>query len=194
MDLYVTLKIIAEGCKTIRDFFERLILLENKINSSKFNRNKDCVALSTVHSAKGLEYGYVFMVDLVDGEFPVSSSTESADKEYNVELLEEERRLFYVGMTRAKEWLYLISPAAKNNESVPRSRFVREVLTCIGQKSLTEIGEGCIVEHKTFGRGIIVTIYESELNDEVMFLVDFKGIRRKLNYALCMEKGLLRFI
>jgi DNA helicase-2/ATP-dependent DNA helicase PcrA len=60
--------------------------------------------LSTIHQAKGLEFDVVFVIMLCDGLFPSSRSAESADGE------EEERRLFYVSITRAKNELYLTYP------------------------------------------------------------------------------------
>jgi len=62
------------------------------------------VTLSTIHSAKGLEWNSVFVMYLVDGRFPVSAAAE------DMESMEEERRLFYVACTRAKQRLYLTYP------------------------------------------------------------------------------------
>ena len=62
------------------------------------------LVLSTIHSAKGLEWEHVFLIHLVDGCLPSSYSL------FNEESLEEERRLFYVAATRAKQSLYLMAP------------------------------------------------------------------------------------
>lgn len=74
---------------------DSLIESENKIEK------KDAVKMMTVHAAKGLEFKYVFVTGLEDGLFPHSRKSESVDSE------EEERRLFYVALTRAKEKLFL---------------------------------------------------------------------------------------
>jgi DNA helicase-2/ATP-dependent DNA helicase PcrA len=66
------------------------------------------LVLSTIHSAKGLEWHSVFIINLVDGYFPAMQSLE------NEENLEEERRLFYVAATRAQKNLYLITPELEN--------------------------------------------------------------------------------
>lgn len=63
-------------------------------------KNKDGIMLSTMHGSKGLEWKHVFIIDCVEGVCP-SPKAETAEE------LEEERRLFYVAMTRAKEHLYL---------------------------------------------------------------------------------------
>ena len=72
--------------------------------------NTCCVELSTVHSSKGLEYDVVFLIDVVRGEFPGRNATVG-------KALEEERRLFYVAMTRAKESLYVLYPQRRGEES-----------------------------------------------------------------------------
>jgi len=68
------------------------------------HRDEDYLILSTVHSAKGQEWDSVYTLNVVDGTFPNEFSTESP------ELIEEERRLLYVAMTRAKRNLHLVSP------------------------------------------------------------------------------------
>jgi DNA helicase-2/ATP-dependent DNA helicase PcrA len=82
------------------------------------------VILSTVHQAKGLEWGVVFMIGLNDGKFPSAKSLKNDDEE-------EERRLFYVGVTRAKESLYLCYPVTADDwqtMGIARpSRFIREL-------------------------------------------------------------------
>lgn len=83
------------------------------------------IRLSTVHSSKGLEYDAVFIIDALMGEFPGSGATEGLS-------LEEERRLFYVAMTRAKKYLYVTYPAKRGNpfskkENERESVFVSEL-------------------------------------------------------------------
>ena len=64
------------------------------------NKNKDGIMLSTMHRSKGLEWEYVFIINCINGTIPHTNATEFED-------IEEERRLFYVAMTRAKDSLYL---------------------------------------------------------------------------------------
>jgi DNA helicase-2/ATP-dependent DNA helicase PcrA len=84
----------------------------------------DKVTLMSLHAAKGLEFGIVFMVGLEEGLFPLARATEDPME------LEEERRLFYVGATRAKDRLYLSSATTRHRfgevESIP-SRFIKEI-------------------------------------------------------------------
>ena len=107
---------------TLADFLEDVALVSD-IDS--YNENDDCVVLMTLHSAKGLEFPIVFIPGMEEGIFPNSQSL------YNKEELEEERRLAYVGITRAKERLYLINARQRmlygtTNRNAP-SRFVKEI-------------------------------------------------------------------
>ena len=86
---------------------------------------EECVQLMTLHSAKGLEFPLVFLAGLEEGLFPHSMSSEDPER------LEEERRLCYVGMTRAMEQLYITYAESRRlhgqeNYSLP-SRFLREI-------------------------------------------------------------------
>jgi len=81
--------------------------------------------LLTLHAAKGLEFGSVFLVGLVDGVLPHSRSFEEPEE------MQEERRLFYVGITRAKDRLYLVYPQSRSSygyaEPVEPSRFLDDI-------------------------------------------------------------------
>ncbi len=118
------LKLIAQNTKDFDDFFQRLNYLKY-ISSNSKNKNKG-LTLSTVHSAKGLEFEKVYLIDLIDGDFPSLSSIEATFKG-NMDLIEEERRLFYVAMTRAKSSLTLITLNSINNRDVDPSRFLLEL-------------------------------------------------------------------
>lgn len=106
----------------LQSFLEDVALVSD-IDS--YNADEDCVVLMTLHAAKGLEFPVVFIPGMEEGIFPGAQSI------YLDEDLEEERRLAYVGITRAKEKLYLISArqrmlygtTSRNN----RSRFVNEI-------------------------------------------------------------------
>jgi DNA helicase-2/ATP-dependent DNA helicase PcrA len=86
--------------------------------------DRECVILSTVHQAKGLEWNTIFVIGLNDGRFP---SAKSLKAEYE----EEERRLFYVAVTRAKDELYLCYPVTSDDwyglEFLRPSRFIKEL-------------------------------------------------------------------
>jgi DNA helicase-2/ATP-dependent DNA helicase PcrA len=93
--------------QSLDEFLSQLALLTNieADDASLLARNdQEYVRLSTVHQAKGQEWKAVFVVGLCDGMFPLARSID------NLEGLEEERRLFYVAVTRAKDELYLTFP------------------------------------------------------------------------------------
>ena len=89
---------------SVEEFLTQLALLTNVEAEEDPHDDAERIKLSTIHQAKGLEFGVVFVIMLCDGLFPSSRSTESNDGE------EEERRLFYVAVTRAKDELYLCYP------------------------------------------------------------------------------------
>jgi DNA helicase-2/ATP-dependent DNA helicase PcrA len=105
----------------------------------------DAVTLMTLHNAKGLEYPVVFLTGLEDGLFPLSQSFDDPPK------LEEERRLFYVGITRAEEKLYLshTEMRRRNGELLPsiKSRFLREI-------AATNLDERKTLRVSAMGRGV----------------------------------------
>jgi len=96
----------ARQFKDVNEFLSQLALISNVDAEAAPNQTGDneAVNLSTVHQAKGLEFHTVFVIWLTDGMFP---STRSMDQRKD---LEEERRLFYVAITRAKDELYLTYP------------------------------------------------------------------------------------
>jgi DNA helicase-2/ATP-dependent DNA helicase PcrA len=100
------LAIFAYQFNSVEDFLTQLALLTNveAEDDQAANRDTEQIKLSTIHQAKGLEFDAVFVIMLCDGLFPSERSLASDDGE------EEERRLFYVAITRARNELYLIHP------------------------------------------------------------------------------------
>lgn len=114
-----------EGAKGYRDFDEWFTHIEEyteelKRQSEKQRKNKNGVLLATLHSAKGLEFQKVYIVDVNEGVMPYKKAVLEAD-------IEEERRMFYVGITRAREKLKLCSVKKLNNHETEISRFIREM-------------------------------------------------------------------
>lgn len=107
-----------EDAKVHNDWIEwgKYIVQYNKALEAAQN-NKKGVVLSTMHCSKGLEWEHVFIIDAVDGVCPYVKAEDAA-------AIEEERRLFYVAMTRAKEHLYLYSYEENNGKKVNPSPFL----------------------------------------------------------------------
>lgn len=147
------------------------------MGETQASKSDDAVQLMTIHSAKGLEFKYVFMIGMEESLFPHSRSIE------NINELEEERRLCYVGITRARQKLYLTYTEFRRlygqDSYNPPSRFINEIPnehlnfvrpkqsyrssffgTVSSQISDTEhpfkLGE--IVKHKVFGEGVVLSI------------------------------------
>ena len=122
-----TLANFAKQYTSPGDFLDQLALLTNLDHEATANEDENEMAtLSSVHQAKGLEWKIVFVIWMTDGMFPSSRSLENEDA------IEEERRLFYVAVTRAKDELYLTYPHMRLNagygEMMQRpSRFLAEV-------------------------------------------------------------------
>jgi DNA helicase-2/ATP-dependent DNA helicase PcrA len=114
----------AARYETLEELLAQLILLSSESNERSPEDLKNCLRLTTIHQAKGLEFPVVFVIGLADGTFPLKRTIDDGN-------LEEERRLFYVAVTRAMEELYLTYPMLNSQgNSVNRlnpSRFVREV-------------------------------------------------------------------
>jgi DNA helicase-2/ATP-dependent DNA helicase PcrA len=122
------LAVFARQFKDIHEFLSQLALISNVDAEAAPNQagEKEAVNLSSVHQAKGLEFHTVFVIWLSDGMFPSARSLDTRDA------LEEERRLFYVAVTRARDELYLTYPHMRLNagygEMLQRpSRFLKEI-------------------------------------------------------------------
>ncbi len=117
-------KDLPEGEDALRAFLENVSLVSD---IDAMNEENGAVALMTLHSAKGLEFPVVFMIGMEENIFPTSR----ARNDMSSHAMEEERRLCYVGMTRARQKLYLISARQRNifgSESFNRkSRFIEEI-------------------------------------------------------------------
>lgn len=113
---------IGSYCKNVKEFIDKIKNLQNVIKTASENKNAN-ITLTTIHSAKGLEYDYVYMIDNIEGEFP-SEKRNMSDEKYE-KIIEEERRVFYVGMTRTKKKLNIIVPGSSSlfvNELIKSNR------------------------------------------------------------------------
>ncbi len=133
---------------------------------------KNLLTLSTIHSAKGLEWSCVLIIDLVENRFP------SRHALMDEELMEEERRLFYVACTRAKDFLCLFAPKtlynrySNTNDPVSISPFIKDLNPslyeevsynsfCFENEIETKQDETLYCTHKIFGRGKIISFIDS---------------------------------
>jgi len=118
----------GQGFDDVLEFLAQLSLMsstDGEPTGDKTARDDESVTLSSIHQAKGLEWKVVFLIWLTDGQFPNGRILDSEDEA----ALEEERRLFYVAITRAKDELYLsypmINPKSYSGDVIQRpSRFL----------------------------------------------------------------------
>ncbi|MDU3177062.1 ATP-dependent helicase [Anaerococcus sp.] len=114
-DLYVESMInFTKDLKDLNEFYKKIEEFERILNKN----NESNIILSTIHKSKGLEYDNVFIIDLVKGEFPLIYDYKNRENR-----LEEERRMFYVAMTRARDNLHLITLKYRNSHKVEPSDF-----------------------------------------------------------------------
>lgn len=112
------LKKISFKASSFKDYIGRLKYLDSTLKTPDFNG----IRLSTVHSAKGKEYKQVYLIDIYQGMFPMVTKNEESPL-----LLEEERRLFYVALTRAKDHLNIIFPSRIGKEKTEVSDFLLDL-------------------------------------------------------------------
>jgi DNA helicase-2/ATP-dependent DNA helicase PcrA len=120
------------GLTPLDHFLQRAMLVAG---ADAVDPSADAVTLMTLHNAKGLEYPVVFLTGLEDGLFPLSQSFDDPPK------LEEERRLFYVGITRAQEKLFISHTEVRRRNG--------ELMPSIKSRFLTEIAAANLEERKT---------------------------------------------
>lgn len=169
--------------------------------------------LSTIHASKGLEYDAVYLMDAVDGILPeqMLKNPKNASRE-ELAAYEEERRLFYVGVTRAKNQLVLFTmgKAAKFCEELLGKAYKQAEMPQSARKAtgfremncyrtpggdaveekyrrlVDELGVGLIVVHKKFGEGVVTAMDENNVS------IRFGDTERKLNLRIIAGSGLLK--
>lgn len=153
MDILEEIQESARDFLSIDGWFEYIekYSRELKEKNRSGDLQADSVTLTTMHAAKGLEYSYVFIMDAVENVTPHKKSI----KDNNVE---EERRLFYVAVTRAKYGLYVYVPQKMYGRRSTTSRFVQEMLV---DRSLIKAGNRIV--HKRYGQGVITYADDKKL-------------------------------
>lgn len=176
-------KMIGSREDSPEKLLERLKELERIIREKKEERECRFI-LSTMHASKGLEYDTVYLLDVMDGILPekILTSMNTASKE-EIGAYEEERRLFYVGVTRAKNQLNIFATGKP-------SRFCNELLEKnisaeSYQKLSDELGEGVIVKHRKFGKGVVTEIEGEHIR------IRFGDDEKKMDLKVLARLGLL---
>lgn len=208
----VIISAIAENEPSAIRLVQRLQEL-SQIIKEKMTHVSSNFILSTIHSSKGLEYDTVYLLDAKDGVFPenvITNRKYASDEE--LKLYEEERRLFYVGVTRAKNTLVIfnfkdgatftkelmgndfvikqssLSPSAPKKPGVslkqkkPAKRIVTETEY---QDKLEDILSTGYIKHKTYGDGMLLSVNGDNLE------IDFNGQIKKCKLLFMMENRII---
>lgn len=206
-----TLKSIASETGDLHEFLNRLSHLY-QLSQQSAQQMTPAINLLTFHASKGLEFNTVFLIDCMDGITP-SSSALNQHLLHEEEEFEEERRLFYVAMTRARHQLQILSVANKHNMLFNRSVFVKDVHQILHPKSATEsspqpkrtasgrsISElksmnlttsvdlkayqiGVLIHHQRFGDGTIIDL------DGETATIQFEHEQKRISLRITVENG-----
>ena len=187
------------GSVNLGDFLEEISLIAD---ISEHKNLDDVVTLMTIHSAKGLEFDVVFLVGMEEGIFPHANALIERDG------IEEERRLCYVGITRARKELYLTNAKRRmlygRDSSNPPSRFIEEIDNDLLEMTNNSIKEekvikkenmyneedvdyqnGDVVMHATYGRGVVIGVDKSIIT--IAFAKNF-GVRKLMKNHKSIKK------
>ena len=167
-DVLEELQESAKEYKTYDEWFEHMAEYEERLKEVKQDDNKDGVVLATMHASKGLEFETVFIIDACEGVTPHKKSVKDSE-------IEEERRMFYVAMTRAKKYLYIYVPKQIFSKPATMSRFVGEL-----EVDRRALQVGARVVHQKFGEGTItymdetrVSVHFDQSDDTKTFHIDY---------------------
>ncbi|WP_035784726.1 ATP-dependent helicase [Butyrivibrio sp. MC2021] len=216
-DKLFILEMLAQNEKTIPEFLERLEQLRTILTEKRENYRADFI-LSTIHSSKGLEYDNVILMDVINGVFPgkmiksFKTATPQEKQDY-----EEERRIFYVGMTRARDKLTILkyddepsvfvgelSPKVKKESAKATAKKKENILTkptpLLKKKakpvsSGEDVPENLIIgqriSQERYGEGVISDVSWDEDEIPTKFTVEFDdGTERKFMFPFAFTTGM----
>lgn len=175
----------AAGFKSIVLYMQHVEEVDEKLREKEhISFGGHNVKLLTMHKAKGLEFDTVFICGSIEGLAPYIRDDARGED------FEEERRLFYVAMTRAKRELYITIPKRRYGKAVKPSRFVAEFQKNIDYCSQVQVGQK--VYHKIYYTGVIKEVIENMEGARIK--VDFGGSVKELNLATCLKNEIIRLM
>lgn len=177
MDVIEVLKRSSEDFKTIEEF---IAYIENGSNALP-KEASNSVTLSSIHGVKGMEFEWIFIVNCVEGNIPHKNSIE--------ENLEEERRIFYVAITRAKKYLTLCIPEVYKGQYCNPSKFIGEcgLEKNVYNSPMYKTGEN--VKHIYLGEGVV-----DKVDKNFISIVFKNNIKRQINLKTIIENKILTLI
>ena len=194
-----TLKVICSHLTSIGELKSKLSSLQLKMIKSKKNKGTNAITLTTAHSSKGLEWDEVFIIGCQN--IPSIDSLEKA-KNDDKRAIEEETRLMFVAITRARKKLHLIYPKFQNDKKVEPSKFYKRLAKIAGNKARYfndikklnkiksnkfKLSKGLLITHNKWGQGEILDI------DGDIFTVKLdNGKVKRLSAIACFENNLIK--
>lgn len=191
-NLWASLKTIGKNHPSLETLFGRLKALDGYMNA---HEDSAVVKLSTIHSSKGQEYDTVILLDVNQGLLP---SIKEVKSEADLRALEEDRRLFYVGLTRAKAQVFILHCKFQNGDYISPSPFLKEIDGALKVKAVKtlplnpqtdslnhNINLSDTLEHKLFGEGKVLEISGDFIS------IGFDDKIRTLSLGVCLSKGLI---
>ncbi len=181
LDVVTEIQESARDFKTFEQWFSYMENYGLRLQAQarrRENAERDGVVLSTMHSAKGLEYDAVFIIDANEGVVPHKKAVMEED-------VEEERRMFYVAMTRARKYLHIYFAKERYHKPAVMSRFVGELLL---DRDKFTVGQR--VRHKVYGEGRIVQITQTSAT--ILFEAD--KTMKTLSISFCISNNLLTLL
>lgn len=191
------IKVIASNTNSLTAFLERMDALKTLIYKASHNKNPYALKLLTMHASKGLEFDHVFIIDIDHNVFPSKYALDKLE-EHDHSHIEEERRLFYVALSRAKHKITLVHTKFKNGQYNKASDFMRDFQSSskeyiveeqFSHKKETaqldgfEIGDKLL--HTSFGVGHLIDI------DGDRIMIEFKNATKTLSAAICNDSKII---
>jgi len=181
--MLLVLEELTEGAKGFRDFdswFEHIRKYQEEWQEQmrKNWEKRPAVAFMTMHGAKGLEYSTVYILEANEEITPHRKAVSDED-------IEEERRLFYVAITRAKDELHICWVRERYSRSMEVSRFVGELLY---DREAMKKGAGIV--HRKYGEGRIIAVRGEKA--DLLFERDGRRLTVQLEY--CVKKGIVKLL
>ena len=177
----------SSNFKTIGEYLSHIEKVKEELQENQKNKEVNGVIFTTMHSAKGLEFDNVYIIGTNEGTIPHEKSYDIEDEDKKNDQIEEERRLMYVAITRAKNRLCISCPQNKYSKKVSISRFINEIEEPLNSE-LKQINIGDKIYHKTFKEGKII----DKKNDKIT--VKFKKSTKILDYKTCLQNKIIRVI
>lgn len=169
----------AKEFKTIDELLNHVAEVESETVRAEVRKREkaDAVILSTIHGVKGMEFETVFIINVVDGYIPYKDND-----------MEEERRLFYVGVTRAINNVFFTAPRQIRGETVPKSKFLEEVDLDSEALERKKFKAGARVNHDFYGKGTITELSGNDIS------IKFSDMTRKFDFMVVVNNGLIELI